>query len=440
MMKLFAILFALAVAAEFALADDGAVRLQRRDEIEHQQGVQNRVDELTYTVGQSGDTATLRIGTAEAGTLIASDPYAVRFAPTRQLVESEFYIVLGEGVESLPGRSMEFFPNAGSDIYTNITRRAWVRPIDPAFRLSSATADFSAVSGTFRINRATDEGIELTARNFPSQSSDMQNNTPRVSCSNIVVWAYATNERTSVLDLRTQHLSIIDSIGEIDLYGLRDWIQQRYDPQTADHWSEHPATQTIKTARQEVWLDNHGTLRLAWLGDDLVLLSMGWPLLRITQGAAGGAAVDGFDIVALTEAGGDVLIDVAAGPWEAVSVQQSPTLRPATWTTSAGQQSNYPATITVDGRTCHRVRFPRPAGSDTMFFRVVGNLAQTRNRMALGYGDTVIENSATLIIDPQAAPATSTAPGKTGEVRITDTHLYRCIAPDTWRRITLEAW
>lgn len=38
------------------------------------------------------------------------------------------------------------------------------------------------------------------------------------------------------------------------------------------------------------------------------------------------------------------------------------------------------------------------------------------------------------------APASATAPGTTGEIRVTSTHMYVCIAPNTWVRSALTSW
>lgn len=40
----------------------------------------------------------------------------------------------------------------------------------------------------------------------------------------------------------------------------------------------------------------------------------------------------------------------------------------------------------------------------------------------------------------QAVPASPTDSGTAGEVRINSTHLYVCVASNTWRRAALESW
>ena len=39
-----------------------------------------------------------------------------------------------------------------------------------------------------------------------------------------------------------------------------------------------------------------------------------------------------------------------------------------------------------------------------------------------------------------SAPASATATGTTGEIRITDTYIYVCVATDTWKRTELTTW
>lgn len=38
------------------------------------------------------------------------------------------------------------------------------------------------------------------------------------------------------------------------------------------------------------------------------------------------------------------------------------------------------------------------------------------------------------------APATATSAGTTGEIRVTSTHIYVCIATNTWVRSALTTW
>lgn len=42
-------------------------------------------------------------------------------------------------------------------------------------------------------------------------------------------------------------------------------------------------------------------------------------------------------------------------------------------------------------------------------------------------------------IDAQP-PTTVASAGQMGEIRVTATHVYFCIAKDTWRRIALSTW
>ncbi|MCP4320427.1 MAG: hypothetical protein GY787_00920, partial [Alteromonadales bacterium] len=39
-----------------------------------------------------------------------------------------------------------------------------------------------------------------------------------------------------------------------------------------------------------------------------------------------------------------------------------------------------------------------------------------------------------------AAPASASATGTLGEIRFTATHIYVCIATDTWRRVLIDTW
>ena len=65
-------------------------------------------------------------------------------------------------------------------------------------------------------------------------------------------------------------------------------------------------------------------------------------------------------------------------------------------------------------------------GSNTV---TIGNDSVTDVHLGSGY-----------IFSGDAAPASSSAPGETGEIRIDGNFIYICAAPNTWVRAALSSW
>lgn len=53
---------------------------------------------------------------------------------------------------------------------------------------------------------------------------------------------------------------------------------------------------------------------------------------------------------------------------------------------------------------------------------------------------TKVNNTKLQLVDLNTAPASATAEGAKGEIRITDTYIYVCIATNTWVRAPLTTW
>jgi len=419
----------------------GPIRLQRRNEVEHVQGAQNEPGELTYAVAEDGK-ATLRVGTETEGTIIVSDPVAVRYVPTRVLADEEWYVEYGDGVEAGPDRSIVFYdahPAVTNGV--NISRTATVRPVDEAVALASVTA--TPVVSVGHISIATAEaGSVITGIGWHSPEGMPM--PISVEASNIIVRAYSSDERAATTDLRDNPIGLVDTLGPIQLGALREWVTNRYDAATAPAWSQHAATHPVRLDRQSIRWDSSGALIMRWQGDAAsngwAVTSHGWPILALTPGAGGGGeTMEGFDIVQMVVGASSIVIHVADGIWGDVAIQQVSDPSFGEWIASAGQTSSYPATESVDGRDCVRIEIPTPEG-DRWLFRAVATLPSQRTAVDWDYCDLRYSQRVRILHALQTPPASATDDGLPGEVRWGTNHVYLCVASNVWQRAELTTW
>lgn len=440
MRKLFTALLTVVCSAIFAAEVlVGPVLIQRRNDIEIVMGVENEVGEITYS--RNDDTATLRVGTSDSGTLIVSDPAAVHFVPVRELQPDEWYIEYGAGVVAGQQQSIIFWDGTMAWANTNRVRTATIRPVDQAIKLVSTS--FSALANVGNAQVTTTE-TEATIEGIGWGSPEGMPMSPLVIVSNIAVRAYASARTDATIDLTLHRVSMVDSMGSIDWGNIRSWTTSRYDRVTAPAWSAHPALSAVRLSRQSLRFDSSSALHMSWKGataaDGWAVYQHGFPTLNFEFGGSeSGSTIEGFDIVSLSVVGGNVVLDIAQGAWGAVSVQQTSDSSAPAWALSGGQTSNYPATVTAGGRPCHRVTFPAPAG-DRWFFRAVATMPGTRNSIEVDFCDFKISSRAGEYHAIKAAPASADATGLPGETRWTDGYIYVCTATNTWKRAALTTW
>lgn len=100
-----------------------------------------------------------------------------------------------------------------------------------------------------------------------------------------------------------------------------------------------------------------------------------------------------------------------------------------TWTSLTNNE-----TFTIDWRTTANIcRVGTEKGSGGGTARAMQLMTDGTARVTLGASGEVIQSSL-------PAPASATAPGVQGEVRYDADFIYRCVAPNSWKRAPLSAW
>ena len=378
-----------------ALAAHGGT-VQRRTAAEIEAGAVNAPGEATYSV--EAGAAVLRIGTSDAGTLVVSDPYAVHFAPRRALARTEYSITLSPGAQWLPDGSVVLASEvSGSAVVTN------------SVTVHSLAGDIAAVDcdtasqGTYIRKSLVGDVWTLTAETHDGKIGGAGTNGYCV-VSGLRPYAWASDRRGAEWDATIDRVTLRDSLGSVDMADLRGWIVRRYDPATADHWAQHPATQDVRLDGYALHLD-HGRLLRAQAGRieggaRLDISAGGTAVLSIDAPLSGPTAdLDILDFSIATNGTATVVVDGALGVAPTIQTRQS--LDTGSWSALSGTTTT---TGEFDGRQCYIITF------------AVGSAASAFYR------------------------ATATVPGTAAPraVRIHDCELYIDGRKATWRQVTVS--
>ena len=328
-----------------ALAAMGGT-IQRRSPAEIASGVVEPAGAVTYSVGESGDAATLRVGTSDAGTLVVSDPWAVHVAPTRLLDPSEFSVVLSNAVWTSDGEirfveEAQTMDDTGGD--------ADIRPIDPALAISSVRFDTRQLGGRVHQKTLPDGAVRLEGRGHKGPLGQ----DGYLYASNIRVRVWASPSRGATWDATADDVTITDSMGVVRMSRLRRWICDRYDGRTAENWSEHPAADRIRANGHSIWYNPGGSLRseVAASNSEWRVMSSGVPVIRVLSDTDEGPSAD-LSIADIEVAvDGAVTLYVLSSLGVPVGVQCCTDPRRGEWEEVAAT-STYPSTVTHGGGSC----------------------------------------------------------------------------------------
>lgn len=353
-----------------------AAEIQRRSPAEIASGVAEPVGAVTYSVGESGDAATLRVGTTDAGTLVVSDPWAVHVAPTRLLAPSEYTVVLSNCTWTANGEIC-FVSNAvtmaeeGGD--------ADIRLINPTLAISSVRLDSRQLGGMVRQQTLPDGAIRLVGR---AHTGPLQQPGYLFS-SNIQVRVWTSPSRGAAWDATAADVSITDAMGTVPMSRLRKWICDRYDGRTAENWAEHPANDRVRANGHAIWYNPSGTLRSEVSSNsEWRVMSSGVPVIRVLSDVSSGASPD-LSIVDLEIGeGGAVTLYVLSSLGVPVGVQCCTDLRRGEWAEVAAT-STYPTTVSHAGVNCYRLTVPGTA-DDTRIFRATATVGGTARALHIG--------------------------------------------------------
>ena len=400
--------FAIAFAAGDPSHASPMARIQRRTTSEAATA-QNAVGEVTYSIDEPG-AATLRVGTSDSGTVVASDPCAIHIAPRRKLSPEEYAVRVSGEHTVFPDGSILLATNVtGAAVVTNVVT---LTPVDPAVKLSSVTWDLASSGSCGRVRTLAEDAATLTVHVTSEEMPPPEPPQPGMALlRGVTVWAWTSDRRTVELDTETHPVPYRDALGATSLWELRSWTTNRYDWRTAEHWAEFPADSTVRLAGHTVHYSAGGALRSMVDAGTWSYYASGVPVIRVVSGVStNSAATDELNILAIALEGTNVLIDVSASLAVPVYIDSAPDLTSGEWFRVIGQTSTYPNTVSVGGLPAYRVTVPIDPSATSCFFRASATIDGSGASRALHLGGT----STALYIDGQRCAWTNiTVSGQT---------------------------
>ena len=393
MMKRPALLTALLLgglcAAQEASHSGYMTRIQRRASAEAATAA-NAVGELTYSVDAPGE-AVLRVGTSDSGTVVVSDPCAIHVAPRRRLDAGEYSVTVSGDHTVYADGSILLATNVVSGVVTNVVT---VRPVDPAVALASVSWDLAHGLGTTSSKTNAGDVATLAVRTTFIENPPIGGEPTKVPgwslLRGVEVWAWTTDRRSVELDTETHPVPFRDALGSTSLWDLRSWVTNRYDWRTAEHWSEFPASDTVRLAGRTVHWSAGGALRSEYDSGAWTYYASGVPVIRVVSGVSTNSATDELKILALELEGTNALVYVSASLGVPVYIDSAPTLD-SPYTRVAGQTSTYPSTVTVKGLPAYRITVPLDPAATAAFYRATATIDNSAANRAVHIGGEATE-------------------------------------------------
>ena len=361
------ILLALAAAAAWAGAQ---TTIQRRSALEITEGAANATGEITYCAGGDGASAVLHVGTSDMGMVHVTDPFAVHFSTRRTLSSGEYALELSDGA---------FW--AGDDVIclaTNVTGSASVTNTvsvmlaDPGLVLEDVTFERKG-NGTVHVVRVSDSRLDIVGVTETGVVAGIGQPGYLLVGGIAAVGRDAAASDAAVWDSRRDTVTLVDSMGHVEVSELRSWVAKRYDRRTAEDWANHPATNTVRLGGQRIRFNDAGSLTAAFDGASATnawsVFAYGSKVFSVVPGLQTEAPGGAFDIMAVEVGAGAVSVWITADLGVPVVVQTRASLDSGDWADAASQVSTYPQTETKRGRACYRVDVPLDANAAAGFFR-----------------------------------------------------------------------
>ena len=360
---------ALCIADDEPAHSGSVARIQRRETSEAA-SAQNIVGELTYSIDEPG-AATLRVGTSDSGTVVVSDPYAIRIAPRRRLTPGEYSVTMSPGAYIREDGAYVLAKDVTAQDGA-VTNTLTIRPVQDGVKLAEVRTLIDALSGGLRRDM-TEERCVLTGITKSEYNPGAIGSPGRLIVTNITVWAWAGDVRDTLLDCEATPVSFKDQLGNTSLWGLRKWVCDRYDGRTAEYWAQHPAVESVRLNGHSLLYTPGGTLRSESNDGEIAWYSGGICVMRIVGGSTTNSAE--LNIRAIDASGdGPVTLDVTAALGVPVRIEVCDDIKLQEWHVAPGQSSSYPSTVSVKGVNCYRVTVPLDPDADAAFYRAAATL------------------------------------------------------------------
>lgn len=348
-----------------------ATTIQRRAPDEAA-SAENAPGEITYSLESGG--AVLRVGTSDAGTVVASDPWALHVAPRRLLGPREYALTLSPGAEMLADGRVCLASNV-TEAVGSVTASVTLRAADPAVRLASVRwgveQEGASMTRTLTESEAT---IECTTvyRSFMGRPIPGHCFVVRIEA-----WAWASDRRDETWDATVADLPLRDSMGEITVGTIRKWVVDFFSGRTAEHWASFPATNDVRLAGHTLW--HTSAIRSVAASNALSLVVSGAPVLTVT-GPEDAGPTNALRIVDIKMDDGVATLWATAALGAPLRVQSCDDIGARDWRDEDGAASSYPSTENVKGVPCIRLDVPVDDADQRRFYRVVATLGAAEQR------------------------------------------------------------
>ena len=376
--------------ATMAAADTvvSPVLLERRNQIEYDNGNENLVGELTYTVG-SDARPNLYLGTAENGTQVVSDPFAIH-QPKTELTDSENFAVefVSDGIQYLEDGSVSVF--RGEAYATNqYTRTLRFRTIDgkriSAVRWEEVNVDNAGIS----FARNDDGSCDLKV---VSHFINMYDSAPTVTIKDFKVYVFAGDRTKEEADLVAGDILLHDSMGDVYFSKLREWTANRYDDKTAIDWARYKANHDVYLEGYRVFFNKRCSLLTSMSGTNdtasLRFMANGSAVMEIIPGEV--SSDSELRVVKFEYNTTNVVLWAVAQYESPVYVQSAPGVRDV-YEDMDGVVSSYPdkETVTANGQTlqAYRLVIPVDPAEDARFYRLKQEATGSGGTAVNLYGD-----------------------------------------------------
>lgn len=337
-------LVALLAVLDASSAEIGPIKIQRRNAIEHSMGTLNAEGEITYAVDDAG-RGVLTVG-AHEGNVVVSDPCAIRLAPQRILAPAEWAPALSDGVTADASGTYSVF---AAYKVADTVRSIVIETGDPLQTIARVTYDsdyyMAMIDKTISGNSCT-----ISVASTYDSFWDPAGHGTRCYISNVVVYVWSSDSRSSAVDYTVSDLTMTDTIGSVKMSGLRQWVMDRYDADTGHLWSRYPALERVRLAGHSLWFDAFGGVRAGMSGgatNRWQLVANGATVMELTPGVT--ETSDQLMIVGFEQTSPSQLVFQVSSALEApVTLQSAATLDSSWADVVGGLTSSYPAKTTVD--------------------------------------------------------------------------------------------
>ena len=255
-----------------------------RDQSEYDGGVTNNLGQLTWS-RQSDWGAGLWIG-ARGTTIPVVDPYSIKKPTIRPAAEHEYTIVLGPGTSFATNGVVLFDDELPID---SAVERHF--DIVPAGRRDIARVDVTNVTRAvvgYPNTRVMTNGAVRVSLSYDAMLPPPDGESRAVCVvGGIRVHVFENDLHDVVYDFTNGDVKMVDTVGDVTIGTIREWVNDTYWRRSGEYWSDFPARSDASVAGKRLFLSDDFWFRRS---DDiganpntLILYGDGKPLVRFQR-------------------------------------------------------------------------------------------------------------------------------------------------------------